>query len=379
MKMMKNLIILGLISIMTFFVGCESGGIDPNNPPSLQLDTYELNIDGGGGNIPLFYALKNPVKGGKFDVVSDVDWVSLKEVTSTTIVLHIEPSNIDEERFASVGIKYTGMDKLVRVSILQDKQFLNKFRFEVFDITYNSCSVRYLPTDKNITYMANIIDAAYFKQTGTTDMNIFIEAEMSNYRSIAERNQMTLEELMGRVSPQLIYTGDAERSFVGMKHGSQYVVYSYGITFNGNTYTVTVPMHQTIVELPMPSMYDVSFNVSSQVSGTMAIINIEPKGWDGYYHVQIAPDDSLYFIEPGDNPTDGLIRNIASTIYDKARQAIAGGSTVEQFLRATCYQGPKQIHVPIESGKRYMAIVFAVESENGSIPVMRSIPTFKYL
>ena len=124
MKMMKNLIILGFISIMTFFVGCESGGIDPNNPPSLQLDTYELNIDGGGGNIPLFYALKNPVKGGKFDVVSDVDWVSLKEVTSTTIVLHIEPSNIDEERFSLVGIKYTGMDKLVRVSILQDKQFL---------------------------------------------------------------------------------------------------------------------------------------------------------------------------------------------------------------------------------------------------------------
>lgn len=129
----------------------------------------------------------------------------------------------------------------------------------------------------------------------------------------------------------------------------------------------------------MPSMYDVSFNVSSQVSGTMAIINIEPKGWDGYYHVQIAPDDSLYFIEPGESPSEGWIRNVASTIYDKARQTIASGSTVDQFLRATCYQGPKQIHVPLETGKRYMVIVFAVESENGSIPVMRSIPTFKYL
>jgi hypothetical protein len=228
-------------------------------------------------------------------------------------------------------------------------------------------------------YMANIIDSEYFKHSGITDLTLFIEAEMANYRSIAERNQMTLEELMARVSPQLIYTGDAERSFAGMKHGSKYVVYSYGVTFNGNEYSVTTPMHQTVIELPMPDMYNISFDLSSQISNSMAMISIKPNGWDGYYTVQIAPDDSIYYIEQGMKPADGAIRNMASSFYEQARRAMSNGATAEQFMRSSCYSGNKQINIQLEAGKRYMVYVFAVESENGEIPVMRSVPSYHYL
>lgn len=379
MRKFTTLIYALIVAIMPLAVSCEMAGYDPNNPPVIQLDVYELNIDGGGGDIPIYYAVSNAVKGAKPEIVSSVDWVSLKEVTASAIILRIKPSNIDETRFTSIAIKYPGMEKTVRVSILQDKQLLNKFRFETVDITYNSCTVKYIPTDKDMPYMANIIDSEYFKQTGTTDLNLFIQAEMDNYRSIADRNHMTLEELMGRVSPQLIYTGDAERSFAGMKHGSKYVVYSYGVTFKGNEYTITTPMHQTFIELPMPDMYNASFTISSQMSGNMASITITPKNWDGYYNVQIAPDDSLYYIEPGSNPNDGLIRNMASYFYDSARKAMLNGASVEQFLNSSCYKGPRQINITLDSSKRYMVYVFAVQSEGGSIPVMRSVPSFIYL
>jgi hypothetical protein len=376
---MKQLAILVVALMATIFVGCSKEEIDPNNPPKLTLDTYELNIDGNGGDIPLFYAVENGVKGAKPEVMSPVDWVSLKEVTSSTITLHIKASDTNEERFASITINYTGMKTPVRVNILQDKQPLNKFRFETTNITYNSCTVKYMPSDKDLPYMANIIDAEYFKQTGTTDMNVFIETEMNNYRSIAERNQMTLEELMGRVSPQLIYTGDAERSFTGMKHGSSYIIYSYGVTFKGNEYTLLTPMHQTMVEIPMPDMYNATFDISSQISGTMTSITITPKNWDGYYNVQIAPDTSVYYIEPGSLSIEGLIRNLASYFYDSARKAVSNGATVEQFLKSSCYKGNKQINVSLERDTKYMVYVFAVDYEEGSLPVMRSIPSYIYL
>lgn len=366
-----------IVALMPFVVSCES---NPDVPPIVKLDIYDLEIDGGGGDIPIYYAVQNAVKGAELEVVSSVDWVSLKELTSSMILLHIKASDVDEERFTSVVINYPGMAKPVRVNIVQDKQFLNKFRFETLDLTYNSCSIKYIPTDKNMPYMANIIDAEYFKQSGTSDMSVFIEAEMANYRSIADRNQMTLEELMGRVSPQLIYTGDAERSFGGMKHGSKYVVYSYGITFKGNEYTLTTPMHQTMIELPMPNMIEnVSFSITSQMSGAMASITIIPHNWDGYYNVQIAPDNSLYYVTPGSNPTDGLFKTLASYFYDNARKAIANGASIEQFLKANCYKGNKQINVSLEAGRKYMVYVFAVGSENGAIPVMRSTPTYVYL
>ena len=375
----KSLFILGIAMIVSIFVACTNEDYDPNNPPVMELDTYELNVDGGGGDIPIFYAVRNAIKGAMPEVVSSANWVTLKEITSSTIVLSIAPSDVNEERFASVTIKYQGMKTNLRVSILQDKQLLNKFRFETLDLTYNSCTVKYMPTDKSMPYMANIIDAEYFKQSGTTDMNVFIEAEMNNYRSIAERNQMTLEELMERVSPQLIYTGDAERSFAGMKHGSQYVAYSYGVTFKGNEYSLLTPMHQTIVEIPMPEMLDASFSISSQISGTMANITITPKNWDGYYNVQIAPDYSLYYIAPGSNPSEGLFKSLASYFYDNARKTMANGTSVEQFLKANCYKGNKQINVTLEAGKKYMVYVFAVASEDGAIPVMRSTPNYAYL
>jgi hypothetical protein len=190
---------------------------------------------------------------------------------------------------------------------------------------------------------------------------------------------MTLEELMGRVTPQLIYRGDAVRSFENMKHGSKYVAYSYGVTFNGNDYTVTVPMHQTIIDTPMPDMYNVTFSISSQMSGTMASISIDTKGWAGYYNVMIAADDTVYYIEPGDNATDSFVRSLASKFYDQAQKAVAGGHTVEQFLNSTCHKGNKQIMVQLESEKRYMVIVFAVDVEQGSLPVMRSMPVFAYI
>ena len=376
---MKQFAIFVVALMATLFVGCTNNDFDPNNPPKMELDTYELNVDGGGGDIPIFYAVRNAIKGAQPEVISTANWIKIKEITSSTIVLSIAPSDINEERFASVTIKYQGMEPDLRVSILQDKQLLNKFRFECTDLTYNSCTVKYFPTDKSIPYMANIIDAEYFKQTGTTDMNVFIEAEMNNYRSIAERNQMTLEELMGRVSPQLIYTGDAERSFAGMKHGSQYVVYSYGVTFKGNEYSLLTPMHQTMVEIPMPEMLDASFGITSQISGTMANITITPKNWDGYYNVQIAPDYSLYYITPGSNPSEGLFKSLASYFYDNARKAMANGTSVEQFLKANCYKGNKQINVTLEANRKYMVYVFAVASEDGAIPVMRSTPNYAYL
>lgn len=365
--------------VALFMSGCQKDGVDPNNPPVLVLDTYSLNVDGGGGDIPLYYILSNPVKGGQFEVLSTEEWVSLKEVTSTTIVLHIEPCDSNQERFAMVTIKYPGLESAAKVTILQDKQLLNQFSFEVLDLTYKSCKVRYKPIDKSRPYMANIIDAEYFKQSGVSQEQAFVDAEMANYLTLAQRNNMTLEELMGRVSPQLIYTGDAEREFIGMQPGATYVIYSYGITFSGNSYELTTPLHTTIVELPMPEMYNFTFDIRCNMSGSTASISIDPDDWTGYYSVQIAPDDSLYYVEPGMQITEGVVKNLANKFYTNARNAMKSGASAEQYLRANCYTGFRTLDVQLQSGKKYMIIVFAVESKDGEIPVMRSMPSILYI
>ena len=352
---------------------------DPQNPPTMELDVYNLNVTGEGGDIPIYYAVTNPIKGEMPEAKSNVDWITPIDVNSYQIMLRIAESNVSEERVGFVTISYKNMEKPLRVYVTQDKQPLNAFSFSVSKVTYKSCKVHYSPRDKQRPYMANIIDSEYFKQTGITDGAVFVANEMESYLALAQRNNMTLEELMGRVSPQLIYSGDAEREFSGMQPGATYTIYSYGIEFHGNSYTMTTPLHTSIVDIPMPTMYDVSFNVSATLNNGNATISVTPENWNGYYAIQIAPEDNLLYIPPGEALNEYAIKSIASNFYTNARNAMKSGYSAEQYLKSNCHSGTKSINMQLASGKKYMVIVFAVESKDGEVPVMRSMPVTKYL
>lgn len=378
MQLLRRMTVASMSLVMLILAGCE-GSIDTNNPPTLELDCYELAVTGGGGNIFIYYAVTNPVKNGVPEIKSNVDWITPGEITDSDIALHIAASDINEERYGIVTIDYPGMKSAVKVYITQDKQLLNKFSFKVSEITYKSCTVEYMPLDKNRTYMANIIDAEYFKQSGITDGSLFVAAEMESYLALAQRNNMTLEELMSRVSPQLIYTGDAKRSFVGMQPGATYTIYSYGIEFDGNSYTMTTPLHSTIVDIPMPELYDITFGINVITAGGSVNISITPENWSGYYAVQVAPEDSLQYVQPNEPLTEYHIKGFATNFYTRARTAMKSGITAEQYLRSNCYVGNQTLNVQLSPDKDYMIVVFAVDSKDGEIPVMRSMPSIKHI
>lgn len=378
MQLLRRMTVASMSLVMLILAGCE-GSIDTNNPPTMELDCYELAVTGGGGNIFIYYAVTNPVKNGVPEVKANVDWITPGEITDSDIALHIAASDINEERYGIVTIDYPGMKSAVKVYITQDKQLLNKFSFKVSEITYKSCTVEYMPLDKNRTYMANIIDAEYFKQSGITDGSLFVAAEMESYLALAQRNNMTLEELMSRVSPQLIYTGDAKRSFVGMQPGATYTIYSYGIEFDGNSYTMTTPLHSTIVDIPMPELYDITFGINVITAGGSVNISITPENWSGYYAVQVAPEDSLQYVQPNEPLTEYHIKGFATNFYTRARTAMKSGITAEQYLRSNCYVGNQTLNVQLSPDKDYMIVVFAVDSKDGEIPVMRSMPSIKHI
>jgi hypothetical protein len=142
---------------------------------------------------------------------------------------------------------------------------------------------------------------------------------------------------------------------------------------------MTTPLHTYNVNIPMPTMYDVSFNVTTSFSNGTAMISVTPENWNGYYAVQVIPEDNILYTPPGEKLNEYTIKSIATNFYTSARNAIKGGYNVEQYLRSNCYSGPKSINMQLSSDKEYMVIVFAVESKDGEVPVMRSMPAVKYL
>lgn len=380
MQKIKVIFTMVLIMAAMVMVGCEGGDTNTNGgTPVIMLDRTQLNVDGNGGDMVIYYSVDNAVKGVGIKVSSRVDWVEVKSTKDSRIVLAVAKNTSINARETIVTVDYEGMERSVFITINQDKAILDMFSFEVTDVTYMGCKVRYTPVDDSMQYMANIIDKEYFTYSGVDTEEAFIQAEMDNYLKTAEYYQVTLEELMDMLTPQLIYTGETVREFANMQHSGKYVIYSYGVNFSGNEYEVTTPIHHTIIELPMPSMYDVTFNLVATWTSSGATLSITPENWDGYYNIQIAPSDSLYYAPEGEALSELTIRSLANAFYKSARSAIAQGTTPEKFLASTCYKGYNQLPLAIERGRKYMIIVFAVESEEGAIPVMRSIPSVTYL
>ncbi|MBR5132493.1 MAG: BACON domain-containing protein [Alistipes sp.] len=378
LKFLRPLHLL-VVALASLFVACELVAVESGELPTMELDTYQLSVTGEGGNITIFYGVTNPIKGEKPQVSSNVEWIVPGEVGGGKIMLHVAESDSSEERMGFVTVSYKNMEKPLRVYVTQDKQPLNDFKFSVSDVTYKSCKVHYSPRNQQRPYMANIIDSEYFKQTGITDGTVFVANEMESYLALAQRHNMTLEELMQNVSPQLIYSGEAVREFVGMQPGATYTIYSYGVEFHGNSYTMTTPLHTSIVDIPMPAMYDVNFQVTATMSNGSATISVTPENWNGYYAVQIAPEDNLLYIPQGETLSEYAVKSIASNFYTSARNAMKSGYSAEQYLKANCYSGYRSINMQLQSGKKYMIIVFAVESKDGEVPVMRSMPVVRYL
>lgn len=375
----KNLLFVLFIASTLHFIGCDFQQA-PNGESQVILDFTTLNLEGGGTEIPIYYSVENGVKGRLPKVTSNVDWIRVKSVTSYAINIIVDPSDVDEERYGFLTINYEGMPKPVYVHIVQDKQLLNKFRFELVSVDKVSCAVKYTPVENGRPFMANIIDVEYFRQSGITDLNEFIYKEMENYIATAGRYNLTLEELlMERVSPKLIYTDEVVRQYTSMRPGGVYLAYAYGVTLKNNSYTVTTPMHYFVVEIPTAGMYNVSFNISGYNGGSSAEVSIDPKSWSGYYTVQIVPDSSIYYVPNGDVMSEGIINGLMNDFYNRARKAISNGASVEAFLNGSCYQGKKSLNVALSGGNSYMVVVYAVESVSGSIPVMCSVPTIYYL
>ena len=130
----------------------------------------------------------------------------------------------------------------------------------------------------------------------------------------------------------------------------------------------------------MLTMRDITFKISSQMtsSGVVNIV-VSPVNWSGYYSVNIIPDSSVFYIPKGDSINEYTLRAMGDDFYKRARQALQSGSSVDAFLRSNCYVGSHTFNLSVSGGSKYMVAVFAVESIDGAIPTMCSMPSISYL
>lgn len=367
------LFISAIIATMSL-AGCEleydtSGEV-------ITFDSTEYNVHGNGCKYVLYYKIHGrniPTP----TVKSSVEWIEIVKVTASEIHLNIAENPENEQRMGIVTVATKDGAHKKSTYIMQGVRNLKNFDISISDVRYDGCTVTFQPA-KPTQYIANIIDITFFSKGGISTEEDFINLERNNYIALAEAAEMSLEEYL--TSRKVLLDQEQTLSYGGMQHTMTYLIYCYGVEFENNTYVQTTPIQYTTVELPLATMVDASFSVEVTMSiSHRASILVTPNNWSGYYNIQVIPDTSLYYIPEGQMINVEAVKGMANYYYSNARMAILNGRTPEAYLNSTCFKGTHSVNLQLEPSKRYMVAVFAVESRNGAIPVLCSIPTLRYV
>lgn len=368
----KNLLTLFLAVMTIMAVSCEKpdGGEDLG-PTSIKLNQYTLKVDGLGGEYVIGYKVTNPRKGATLKVECSAEWIERIEVKSTTIVLQIAPSDRRESREARLRISYPGSENSAAVNITQAEMVLDDFLIEVSDLTHNHFTVTWTPVDDELLYITNLIAVDYFTMSGVSTEEQFITEEFNYFMSVAQSAGLTLEQTL--LQSGKATSGVVTQTYGGLAPGSRYIAYAYGVELNGDVYDITVPIHYSLVVIPMPPLVEAEFNANITVTGSEARITMTPLNWDGYYTFQVVPESSMYYVAPGDKVTPIVTQALCTTFFSQAKNSIVNGLDVETYLERNCYRGTKVSNVMLNSG-RYMLAVFGVDYEEGYYPMMCTEP-----
>lgn len=246
------------------------------------------------------------------------------------------------------------------------------FNFERITPLHTSLSVDIVPEDAECEYIILMSDKDYFTRNSIDTREKLLADDLAYFTSLAERYQMPIHDLLEAV--EWLNKGTKRGySATNLYPDTEYVVYCYGVEFDGETYQATTDICYEVIRTTAPEMVDAQFSIESTVEGNMATINIDTNGYKGYYyHYVISENDAIYLTE-GKTINNDFIRYFRNTTFTTFNRLInEQGIPVSEF----CAMGDKSFTERYAANTRYMVVSFAVSKEQ--TPLLCSVPSLGY-
>lgn len=247
------------------------------------------------------------------------------------------------------------------------------FDFANISSDHISFSLDILPKDKASEYIVFMSDKRYFEANGITTKEKLIEDDVIYFREYAAAAELGLREFLTKAG--WLLSGDKiGYSGIRLMPGTEYVVYCYGVEFTGDYYTVTTDVNYTVVSTTAPRLESIDFDVECTVEGNVLDIAVTPEdSYDGLYYIYTADAMSPGYVIQGNEPTDALIYDMRSHIFDMFRGYVDGdGKAPSSF----CSRGATSVTQRLMPNTNYMVSVFAVSDD--LVPIMSSQPVIEY-
>lgn len=201
------------------------------------------------------------------------------------------------------------------------------FSFQTTDLTQGSFGVKIMPEDKTQTYYFNLISKEEYTQYTTGEE--LQQADFNRITEMAASLGISLEEFL----MEALLKGDQEMSYLALTPATPYVLYSYGLSSEGQALTDV-----NIYEFTTPAVehMDVTFDITAtDVTPTTFTLNIKPSDNTCFYFYDVMTSD-VYEEYCGSDPA-----NIPAFVesYLAAAKEENPDYTMPQFVSAITVRG----------------------------------------
>ena len=370
---MRKLLLLLFISFAT--ISCKDESSVAN--VDFSVTTSLVECSDMGGYLTIDYQLKSYVGSIMPTLVTDVDWITdVDNSKRGEISFRVLPNYDAESREAVVELRYIDVDTMPQVVVRQRGHSGDKLTLELVDLDYSEYSVKVTPEDDTIPYIVMLAEMDYFTDSGITDEDTLIYADKNYFLGYVVDG--TIENFLTQSG--FAMRGVQTKRWQDLSPAKEYVVYAYGIHVSGDDYERITPVYHHVVPKRLPERVVQNFDVNIEVNGPEVSFSVKPEAWDGYYMVQLVEDSEAGYIEQGLPLDDSFESAVAESFFYIADYLYYfDGKSSQQIMAELGYRGDAQFSKTLNANHRYMAIIYAIDSIEGNVPMMVSKPTVKYL
>lgn len=336
-----------------------------------------IEVGEWGGSLNFTYTLPKNNYGMNAVATTEADWITdIDNSVEHTISFRVLPNTLSKSREAYITLKHLSSSVQPKIKVTQAAHSGKTLNIEVLNVDYSEYEVRVTPPNDDMYYVLMMAEKSYLTELGIDSVEELSEVDLAYFYSYITPDA-TLEEFLK--SSNLVLRSKQTKRWQDLSPAREYVVYAYGVYINGEQYDVVTDVEYVLVEKRLPEREDIEFDVTIEAEGPEVSFDIAPKGWDGYYAVQLVEDSEAGYIEQGLEFTPEAEDAVAEAFFYIADHLYYfEEKSAEEIMKQLGYKGNMSFTKTLNAEHRYMALIYAIESIEGNVPMVVSNPIVEY-
>lgn len=368
---MRRFIIL-IVSLCA--IACTNNEVTPSSPLSVNSDS--ITVDDIGGYYKIYYTLQTASYMSAV-AVCDAEWITdIDNSKGGVISFRALPNPTADVRTTTITLRHISTDIEPQVTVTQEGNSGDKLKIELIKSDYSECEVRITPKDDTMPYVVMMAEKNYLTEQGITSVEELIAADQAYFYTYIT-GETTLEEFLRESN--LALNGTKTKRWQDLSPAKEYVIYAYGIYTHEDKYDIATNVEYILIKNRLPERTEMEFDATITAEGPEVSFVVTPKEWDGYYAVQLVEDTEAGYIEQGLAFTDVAEVAVAEAFFYVADHLYYfEQKSADEIMQQLGYKGKAEFSKTLNANHRYMALIYAIDSDNGNVPMVISKPVVAY-